>query len=368
MNVLTKVGGIFLRLSTFFIGFFCLLISLFTCAPSAFADEAIITSDQLNIRSGPGTNFDVVGQANTGDTFTIISEQDDWVQIQLESTATGWVINDYITIDKEPVVADKEEIQEEIDTPSDADKTITIRFDNTQLREGPSTEFEIIDFATKNTQYDVVSETDGWYEISRDDFNGYVLKQLVDQGAAKTSPTLKNKTIVIDAGHGGRDVGAIGATGIFEKDIVYLTAQQLEQELTMLGANVLLTRPEDEFIALGSRSAFSNTMQTDAFISLHYNSVPEFPNVSGIETYYYSEPNDQLATDIQQEIIKETNANDRGTTEGDFAVLRQNLQPGVLIELGFISNPQDESLLSTNAYQQKIVSGIANGLRKYFAH
>ena len=349
------------------IGLFGLGMILFIGSPIIHADEAIITTNQLNIRNGPGTNFEIIGQANTNDIFPIIAEQHEWVQIQLEEE-TGWVINEYITINRESNIQTVTTDEQTEESTSEVKETITILFDHTQLRDGPSTDFEIIDFADKNTQYDVIAEEEDWYKVSRDDFTGYLLKQLVQQDKASTTGDLKNKTIVIDAGHGGRDVGAIGATGVYEKDIVYLTAHHLEQELTMLGANVLLTRPDDEFISLGSRIAFSNIMNTDAFISIHYNSVPELPNVTGIETYYYHAQNKVLAKFIQQEIIKETDANNRGTTHGNFAVLRQNFKPAVLVELGFISNSENEALLGTTAYQQKIVTGIANGLRKYFAN
>lgn len=324
-------------------------------------------TDQLNIRSGPGTNYDIVGQANTTDIFPIVSKQNDWIQIQLDDQ-TGWVLEEYITIEQQTEAqSDKREQsmkQKKTDKPL---SSITIQYDHTQLRKGASTNEEIIHYAEKGAVYKVVSEDGDWYEITNKEFSGYVSKQLVEQDLTYTSPGLKHKTIVIDAGHGGRDVGAIGATGVYEKDVVDLTAKQLEQALNVLGANVVITRPEDKFISLGSRIAFSNVMETDAFISLHYNSVPELPSVSGIETYYYSEQNKQLADAIQSEIMKVTDANNRGTARGDFAVLRQNLKPAILIELGFISNPEDESLLRTTAYQQKIVSGIVNGLRKYFS-
>lgn len=322
-------------------------------------------TDQLNIRGGPGTDFDIIGQANTTDIFPIISEQNDWVEIELDDQ-TGWVLTEYITIEQE--AEEQPAISQQTTEQTTKSESIIIQYDHTQLREGPSTDEKITQFVDKGAKFKVVSEDDDWYEISGDDVSGYVSKQLVKTDPPTTPTGLKNKTIVIDAGHGGKDVGAIGATGVYEKDVVDLTAKQLEQELGMLGANVLITRPEDKFISLGSRIAFSNVMETDAFISIHYNSVPELPSVSGIETYYYSEQNKRLANEIQQEIIKETEANSRGTAQGDFAVLRQNFKPAILIELGFISNPDDEALLGTTAYQQKIVSGIANGLRKYFSN
>lgn len=335
---------------------------------TVYADEAVITSDNLNIRNGPGTDFDIIGRADTNDIFPIITVKDDWVQIELEDEP-GWVTKEYITIENTPTApAATSKTNEEDPADTEVTKSVTIQFDNTQLREGPSTDYDIIRFVGVGSKFDVVSENESWYKISKNDFTGYVSKQLVEKDSTSTSTGIKHKTIIIDAGHGGRDVGAIGATGVFEKDITYLTARELERELTMLGANVLLTRSEDEFISLSSRTSFSNIKDTDAFISIHYNSVPELPAVTGIESYFYHEHNKNLAKYIQQEIIKETGAIDRGITQGNFAVIRQNFKPSILVELGFISNEEKEALLGTSIYQQKLVSGIVNGLRRYFSN
>ncbi|MGY0694281.1 N-acetylmuramoyl-L-alanine amidase [Virgibacillus sp. FSP13] len=247
-----------------------------------------------------------------------------------------------------------------------APKTITIPYEHTQIRNGPSTDDEIIHFAKKGTTFDVLADTMEWYKISNDEITGFVYKQLVDRQQAATSKGIENKTIVVDAGHGGNDVGAIGASGVFEKNLTYKTALTLQQELTALGANVILTRQKDQYISLASRTSLTNVTDADAFVSIHYNSVPQIPEATGIGTYYYQDYNQSLANNIQTELIKETNANDRGTAFGDYQVIRQNLKPAVLIELGFISNQNKEQLLLTDAYQKLLVNGIISGLTKYF--
>ncbi|UJL48265.1 N-acetylmuramoyl-L-alanine amidase [Virgibacillus sp. NKC19-16] len=337
------------------IGLCIMLCSSLLLSIPVHADQAVINEDNLNIRNGPGTEFEQIGQANMDEVYTVIDRQNDWVEIELDE-GTGWIITEYITINN-----DQQDFTE---------KTITIQQDNTQLRNGPSTDYDIIHFADKDDTYNVIADEGDWYEVAIENFTGFILKKLVDenQGTPSSSSGFENKTIVIDAGHGGRDVGAIGASGAFEKDIAYLTAHELAHELTILGAEVLLTRPEDEFISLGSRVSFANTMDTDVFLSLHYNSVPELPEVTGAETYYYHEQNKELASYVQKEIIKETEADNRGTTNENLFVIRQSLKPSLLLELGFISNAEKESLLETNAYQKKLVTGIVNGLGKYFAN
>ncbi|WP_162800311.1 N-acetylmuramoyl-L-alanine amidase [Oceanobacillus zhaokaii] len=320
------------------------------------AEKALINEDNLNIRSGPGTAYDTVGQASAGETYPIVQQQKEWVEIQLES-GTGWVTSEYITIDGE-----KAETKAE-----GTIKSITIQHDNTPLRDGPATSYDIAHLAKKDTKYDVISESGNWYEISNDKQTGYLFKSLLNQKEASGNLSFQNKTIVIDAGHGGHDVGAIGATGTYEKDFAFFTARELEKELSSLGANVLLTRPEDEFISLASRSSYANYEDTDAFVSLHYNSFPEQPTVSGVETYYYYDQYESLASYIQQGIINATNNEDRGSSQGNFYVIRQTLKPAVLVELGFISNKEKEAQLQTTVYQRKLVSGIVEGLGKYFS-
>lgn len=243
---------------------------------------------------------------------------------------------------------------------------ITIPYDNTQIRNGPSTDDKIIHFADKGSKFDVLSETAEWCKISNNHVKGYVFKRLVDKQTARAGDGIKNKTIVIDAGHGGNDVGAIGATGSFEKDITYKTALALQRELTTLGATAILTRKQDDYISLAARTSLTNITDTDAFISIHYNSVPAIPDVTGIGTYYYDDQNKKLADYVQIETTKGTEAKDRGTAFGDFQVLRQNFKPAILVELGFISNPKREQLLLTDSYQTQLVHGIIAGLSRYF--
>ncbi|MBP1968767.1 N-acetylmuramoyl-L-alanine amidase [Virgibacillus natechei] len=342
-----------MRLKMMITGLISILCLLILLSIPTHADEAEINVDNLNIRSGPGTDFDTVGQADIDQVYTVINKQDEWVEVELDD-GTGWITTEYITLKSEP-----EDFTE---------MTITIQHDNTQFRNGPSTDYEIIHFADTGTTYNAIDQDGDWYEVEHGEANAFVLKQLVDGDKYKSSSDFTGKTIVIDAGHGGRDVGAIGASDTYEKDFTYQTAQELANELTTLGAEVLLTRPYDDFISLGSRASFANTMDTDVFLSLHYDSIPELPNVTGTETFYYHDQDEELAEYVQEEIINETGTNDRGTNQEDLMVIRQTLKPSILLELGFLSNTEEEERIETNSYQKQMVTGIVNGLRKYFAN
>lgn len=342
----------------------CLLFMITMFSSTVFANQAIINNDYLNVRTGPGTTFDKIKQVYENEVYPIIQTQDDWVEIELDGHS-GWVISEYITIEQE----DQEvENTKTISTPSSIkDGFISIQHDNTHIRKGPSLKDKIILFADKTDTFKIVSEDDDWYEVQLKKGTGFLFKKLIEQQVLQTDP-LHNKTIVIDAGHGGSDVGSISISGRYEKNFTLQTAYALKEKLTMFGANVVLTRGYDRYIRLDSRATLANYHVADAFISIHYNSFPDLSNVSGIDTYYYDDHDQALAQSIQQEVISETYANDRGINFGDFQVLRQNFQPAVLLELGFISNDKEEQLLLTSKYQEKVVNGIINGLSKYFSY
>lgn len=336
--------------------FFTLLIGT-----KVYSDEALINNDHLNVRSGPGTNYEKITQVHSEEKYPIIQQKNGWVEIELPN-GSGWVISDYITI-----IEQKNEhniSSDENEQTKDKDKII-VSNDNTHIRSGPSTTEEIIDYVDKGTELSVLSENDEWYEVMFKDQRGYVFKTLIDKQMSFAN-NIRNKTIVLDAGHGGRDIGATGANGTYEKDLTYMTTNKLKRILSILGAEVLLTRADDAYVRLGSRPVLSNIHDTDAFISIHYNSFPDIPSVTGIGSYYYNDYNRSLAHSIQKRLIETTNAIDRDITFGNYLVLRQNHKPSVLLELGFISNIEKEKLLLTNEYQVQLANGITSGLANYF--
>lgn len=338
-----------------------MLACVFLLPTTIFAQDVSIDEDNVNVRSGPGTTYERIDQVNEGETYDIIAEEEDWVEIRLED-GSGWITKEFTTING---TSNLDENPEEPKSEPSIN-TVEVQVDGTHLREGPSSSFDIVAFTDKGQHFDVSTETDNWLEVSNGETTGFVLKSHLEPVKQPMS-ILQNKTIVIDPGHGGRDVGAIGLSGSFEKDITYLTAHELEKELTALGAEVILTRKDDEFVPLESRTTFANSLDTDAFLSIHYNSFPESPSVTGIETFYYHEQYEQLATLIHEEIIKEADEDDRGVSSQDLHVTRQTFKAGILLELGFLSNEKSESLLQTTGYQKQLVTGIINGLQRYFA-
>ncbi|ONI44296.1 N-acetylmuramoyl-L-alanine amidase [Candidatus Epulonipiscioides gigas] len=172
--------------------------------------------------------------------------------------------------------------------------------------------------------------------------------------------------IVLDAGHGGSDSGAIGFSNLLEKDVVLKVTLILAELLEKLKIDVLLTRNNDSFIPLTDRSEFANTNGADYFISIHANAATTI-SVSGVETYAYSTSGKSylLAQDVQKHLVSATGFNNRGVKTANFYVLRETKMPAILIEIGFISNPIEEQHLKDDNFIHKIAFGIYEGIAEY---
>ena len=222
-----------------------------------------------------------------------------------------------------------------------------------------------------------------------------------------------NKTIVIDAGHGADDVGAVGPNKRYEKVVNLNVAKYLYSILKQRGYKVYLTRNNDTFIKVNERTVLANEKNADIFISIHTNAVPreKANSTTGVETFFLSparserakrvaalenksdirEMNEstkdtfleslnrpritashKLAIDVQAGILqsarsKYKDVSDSGVREGPFWVLVGAQMPSILVELGYISHPEESRRLYEKEYQQLLANGIANGVDSYFS-
>lgn len=181
-------------------------------------------------------------------------------------------------------------------------------------------------------------------------------------------------TIVLDAGHGGTDRGARGKMPFCEeKRICLQTARLVKQYLDQLGYHVVMTRNTDAFVPLSKRVEIATQASSSAFVSIHYNSSRN-PTAQGIEIFFYDSKEEharthsskKLADAILPRLIRRTQAQSRGVKKGNFYVIRETTMPAILIEGGFISNPQERSNLKNREYQEQIARGIADGIDQYF--
>ena len=171
--------------------------------------------------------------------------------------------------------------------------------------------------------------------------------------------------VFIDAGHGGTDPGALGY-GYRESDLNLQVAKKVESKLKSKGIDVKMSRSSDIFYSLSERAEMANDYGADAFVSIHQNSA-EAKSANGIETYYNrkKEEDRPLSNDIQKQVISQTGANNRGVKNAEFTVLVKSKMISALVECGFITNELEVKKLSDSSYQDKLATGIANGIEEY---
>ena len=217
--------------------------------------------------------------------------------------------------------------------------------------------------------------------------------------------------IVVDAGHGGWDLGTVGRRGLLEKDLVLEIAERLGKLLqSRLGSDVIYTRQDDNYLPLDERAEIANQSQADLFVSVHAN-YSDLPSARGVETYYtnsFSAPGSKaagtkdadahavtgasnnmptlspadlhdrieqsrrLAMSVQRSLygtlsMETPGLRDRGIKEAGFVVLTESAMPGILAEVSFVSSPTDEQKLRSDGYRERIAEALYKGIARYAA-
>ena len=216
--------------------------------------------------------------------------------------------------------------------------------------------------------------------------------------------------IVLDPGHGGADPGAIGPSGVKEKEVALEIAKRLKKYLVeKIGVKVVMTREKDLFLSLSERARIANEAKADLFISIHCNASPKKKNSGGVETYFLSvaktdwaraveerenaallleehpketsitlqsilsdiaqneflNESSQLAEVVQEEIAQRVTIENRGISQAGFYVLSKNYRPAILVESAFLTHPKEERLLKQGKFQEKIAQGILEGVKRF---
>jgi len=194
------------------------------------------------------------------------------------------------------------------------------------------------------------------------------------------SPTISGKKIVIDAGHGGIDPGAKSDRGLLEKDINLDIALKLKRHLAMAGVSCVMIRETDQDFSnsnkdfttkkrrdLSYRTRVANQSGAELYLSIHANSFSQ-SIYEGAQTFHEkSDSNSKyLAEAIQNQLVKRLKPNRRQAKVGDYRVLNDTKMPGVMIEVGFLSNPTEAKLLEDENYREKIAKAIFRGVVDYF--
>lgn len=391
-------------------------------APSSQVEGKTFASryDRVNLRSGPGTSFATLGQVNKGAQFTGVREENGWILLQWQGRDV-WVRQDLVTSDLSLLTGDTSSPEEQdplapphqvsvletnrehgqaslvlsvgtakVTILSNTKETLLIEVDGAQVPAGlqnpvagtrPFTDLALTNISDRKVQITAKAETGGYFRLDRSN-DRFTLTAVAKHKDGNLG--LKGKTIVLDPGHGNYsggtvDPGAISKhNGLKEIDFNTNVLMYLKDMLEAQGAKVYMTRGYDPVhITLAQRAQLANDHSADAFISLHGDSAAN-TSAYGAGTWLYTgdkrltsaaqkDVRNALASSVNAAIAKATGRPAYIKYE-NFAVTRETKIPSILVEAGFLSNPEDAALLATEDYQRKLAQGLYNGLDAYFAY
>lgn len=242
------------------------------------------------------------------------------------------------------------------------------------LREGPSTDDEILERLPLGTVLVVTGSQGEWLRVKiPGGEKGWVHGDYVVMlDIIANGDVLKGKTIVVDPGHGGADPGAIGYSGLKEKEVNLITALELTGLLEASGAKVILTRSGDQTVSNVRRVDLANDSGADLYISIHANAYSNNES-NGTETHYCSNNNHSsdsrfLSGLLQKELVDTMRLRDRGVKSNSFYVLKNTEMPAALVELAFLTNPDEEKMLKDEKILRSAAEALYRGINEYFIY
>lgn len=319
------------------------------------SEKIYLLEDKINIRDKDSFNSNVIAQGNKYEEYIVHSEKNGWLKIKLPDGkfgfVAGWLTTYNINYYSEGLIDYKSTI------------------DTLNIRTGPSTDYTAIKALNANTSLKVISTENGWDKVITNDgqigwcYNNYLTSTL----------PLSGKKILLDPGHGGKDTGCISYSGRYEKHLNLIVAKKLKLKLESLGANVYMTRNDDTYINNKERGRMADRIDADILFSIHHNSLDSSKSdYHGMSTYYNtinhkdSRFGYDLAESIYLNAITLNGVYRDGILDRNFQVLRETNTPAALIEIGFMSNPQEELNIQNESFQNLMVEKLSNGIIDYF--
>lgn len=315
------------------------------------------TDTTLNVRTEPSVNGIVLGQLKNGNVVQVYGESNGWHLI-IFNGIPGYIQSAYT-----------EKVQAPSPAPSgNLNGTVTVNSLN--VRQSASDSSASLGKLNKGAVVKVHGVSGWWANIDYNGRSAYVHKAFLKLKNTSGS-VLKNRIIVVDAGHGGRDPGTSKA-GVTEKAIVLKVSQKVEQKLKDAGATVYMTRVGDTYPTLQNRVNYAEQKYAESFVSIHVNAAGS-SSARGAEVFFDTSVNMNgveskvLAQDIQNRLVRDVGMYNRGAKDTAFYVIRNQHVPAVLVELGFITNPNDFNKLTNDAYLEKFAQAIYQGIVDYYA-
>ncbi|MEJ8554543.1 N-acetylmuramoyl-L-alanine amidase [Tepidibacter sp. Z1-5] len=279
------------------------------------------------------------------------------------------IVNDESSEDAEEDIIEYDEWENKIKVNID-NKYVDLKDEEIKINDYLVRSIEV-DKKSDYTRINIYLKDDVIYKVLNEDNNSVKIKLYTEEETQHNGKYL----IAIDAGHGGKDPGAVSPIDkTKEKDLTLQISTLLNEKLIQNGYDTIMTRTGDTYPELKERTDIANNKDADLFISIHINAIDK-TDIHGIQTLYYpnngefanGRDNEALAKIIHAELIKQTGASDRKIVKRpNLVVIKYTEMPSVLIECGFLTNSNELKLMESKEYQDKLVEGIYKGLQKYF--
>lgn len=343
--------------------------------------DGVVNATELNVRAKPSIEGKQIGSISRGARVKVFSFDEQWAKIEYAGQ-WGYVHSYYLDLYKDGRAISllvQPKLKEETDravltwakqgkvtsTHAMTDDGVKITTSAHRIQKWTDTHpgiDEISYNATDNGTTITVELDDDYHYVVRHTFNDVRLIILEDG--------LKGKRIVVDAGHGAHDSGAVGVTGLLEKSVNLSVATKLKNLLENAGAEVIMTRYDDTFIPLENRVKIAHENNGDAFISIHADSFRR--SSSGSTTFYHSAQNpsyqqSKILSDITiKKLTSALGTENRGSNDKSLHVIRETEIPAILVELAFLSNPNEEGLLKQDSFRDKAAKALFDSLNQFY--
>ena len=339
-------------------------------AATTSAAKVARTTTNVNVRQYASSSAKQLGTLSSGSTVSVLYQSNGWSQIQYNNTA-AWVDSSLLQLTGATTTINP--TQTAIATVKAT--TPTLKATTTlaaNVRQTAGLNAAVVTRIAKGATVTVLSQSGDWYHVrTADGKTGYIASWILSMPGASTNKAatkLSEATIVIDPGHGGNDTGALSTSGKYEKTYTLQMAKAVGAKLEAAGAKVVYTRSTDTYVDLAPRPVVAKKVHADAFISFHFDSTPNANTASGFTSYYYNASKDKaLATNLNKALGSNLSLTNRGVAFGNYEVLRDNDQPSVLLEMGYINDDHDFKFIESGNYQQTVAADIVNGMNAYFA-
>ncbi|MCT4509396.1 MAG: N-acetylmuramoyl-L-alanine amidase family protein [Tepidibacter sp.] len=303
----------------------------------------------------------------------------DFLEIEVENESLKYDFNSYNSVLEVIKNVEDDESDEDTIEYDEWENKVKINIDNEYV-DLKDEEIEVDDYFVKNIEVDKKNSYTRINIYLKDDVMHKVLNKDNKNIQIKLYKEEENQAngkylIAIDAGHGGRDPGAVSPIDkTKEKDLTLQISKMLNEKLIQNGYDTIMTRTDDTYPELKERTEMANDKDADLFISIHINAVDK-ADIHGIQTLYYpndgeyanGRDNETLASIIHEEIKNQTGAVDRKIVKRpNLIVIKYTQMPAVLLEYGFLTNPNELNQLHSKEYQEKLVEGTYKGIQKYF--